>query len=71
MVATPKLNLIANVLNLSRERHKYEDTAAVEFVQRTENETAPIICEKNKSYDRSRYKEFSDRSKLDRAIDRF
>ena len=33
LVATPKLNSIANVLTLSRERHKYEDTAAVEFVQ--------------------------------------
>ena len=71
LVATPKLNITANVLNLSRERHKYEDTAAVEFVQRTENETAPIICEKNGFYHRSWYKEFSDRSKLDRVIDRF
>ena len=33
LVATPKLNSIANVLTLSRERHKYEDTAAVEFLQ--------------------------------------
>ena len=33
LVATPKLNSIANVLTLSRERHKFEDTAAVEFVQ--------------------------------------
>ena len=32
LVATPKLNSIANVLTLSRERHKYEDTA-VEFLQ--------------------------------------
>ena len=33
MVATPKLNSIANALNLSRQRHEYEDNAAVEFVQ--------------------------------------
>ena len=33
MVATPKLNSIANAFNLSRQRHKYEDNAAVEFVQ--------------------------------------
>ena len=33
LVATLKLNSIANVLNLSRERHKYENTTAVEFVQ--------------------------------------
>ena len=46
MVATPKFTSIANVLNLSRERHNYEDTAPVEFVQRTVNETAPIIFEK-------------------------
>ena len=71
LVETLKINSIANVLNLCRERHRYEDTAAVEFVQRTENETTPIICEENGSYYRSRYKEFSGRSKLDRAIDRF
>ena len=44
--AIPKQNSIANVLNLSRERRKYGDTAAAEFVQRTVNETASIICEK-------------------------
>ena len=46
MLATPKLNSIAKVLNLSRERHNYEDTTPVEFVQRTVNEITPIIFEK-------------------------
>ena len=71
LVAIPKHNSIADVLNLSRERHKYGDAALAEFVQRTVNETASIICEKNGSYHRSCYKEFSNRSKLDRVIDRF
>ena len=46
LVAIPKQNSIENVLNLSRERYKYGNTAAAEFVQRTVNETASIICEK-------------------------
>ena len=71
MVAIPKHNSIANVFNLSRERHKYGDAAAAEFVQRTMNETTSIICEKDGSYHRSCYKEFSNRSKLNRVIDRF
>ena len=71
LVAIPKHNSIADVLNLSRERHKYGDAALAEFVQRTVNETASIICEKNGSYHQSCYKEFSNRSKLDRVIDRF
>ena len=71
LVAIPKRNSIANVLNLSREKHKYGDTAAAEFVQRTVNETASIVCVKNGSYHRSYHKEFSNKSKLDRVIDRF
>ena len=35
------------------------------------NETASIICEENGCYHRSCYKEFSNRSKLDRVINRF
>ena len=31
LVATPKLNSIAGVLNLNRKRHKYGGTAAVEY----------------------------------------
>ena len=46
LVAIPKHNSITNVLNLSIERRKYGDTAVAEFVQRTVNETASIICEK-------------------------
>ena len=71
LVAIPKHNSIVNLLNLSRERHKYGDTALAEFVQRTVNETALIIREKNGSYHRSCYKEFPNRSKLDRVINRF
>ena len=32
LVAIPKHNSITNVINLSRERHKYGDTAVAEFV---------------------------------------
>ena len=46
LVAIPKHNSMANVLNLIRERHKYGDTAVAEFVQRTMNKTASITCEK-------------------------
>ena len=52
-VATPKLDSIKNVFNLSRERHKYGDTAVVKFLQRTVNETASFICGKNGFYHRS------------------
>ena len=46
LVGIPKHNSIADVLNLSIERHKYGDTAVAEFVQRTVNETTSIICKK-------------------------
>ena len=46
LVAIPKYNSIANVLNLSRERHKYGNAAVAEFVQRTVNKAVSIIYEK-------------------------
>ena len=46
LVPIPKHNSIANVVNLSRERYQYGDTAVAKFVQRTVNETGSIICEK-------------------------
>ena len=71
MVATPKLNSIANVPILSRERHNYGDPAVAEFVQRTLNKTASVIYKKYESYHQSYHKQFSSRSKLDQVIDRF
>ena len=71
LVAILKYYSIINVLNLSRERHKYRDTVLAEFVQRTVNETVSIISEKKGSYHRNCCKEFSNRSKLERVIDRF
>ena len=71
LVATPKLNSIANVPILSRERHKYGDPAVAEFVQCTLNKTASVIYKKYESYHQSYYKQFSSRSKLDQVIDRF
>ena len=46
MVAIPRHNSIADVLNLGTERHKYGYTTVAKFVQAAVNETASIICEK-------------------------
>ena len=70
-VANPRLDSIENVLSLSRERLEYGDTDVTGFVQRTINETAAIITECNGSYHRSCYKEFANRSKLERVINRY
>ena len=71
LVANPRLDSIENVLSLSRERPDYGDTDVTGFVQRTINETAAIITESNGSYHRSCYKEFANRSKLERVINRY
>ena len=71
LVANPRLDSIENVLSLSRERLEYGDTDVTGFVQRTINETAAIITECNGSYHRSCYKEFANKSKLERVINRY
>lgn len=71
LVANPKLESLEIILSLTRERHSYGDTSVADFFHRMKNCTSQIIQNDNGTYHRSCYKDLSNKSKRDRAKDRF